>query len=83
MVGITYSGPYIKILTSFVHYAATADSDKDWDEKWMTTMDDRQEDGTNPPFICLKPCYWDWRDVKLPSSLLDTWPIAVHYDHQQ
>ncbi len=60
-----------------MHYAAQGDEDNQWDKKWMATVDDREQDDTNPPFVRLKQSYCDWRDVKLPTDVSDASPIVT------
>ena len=80
MVGMAHDEPFVTILTSVVHYAALGDVDDLWDGKWMAAADDRGEDGTDPPFVRMKPSYWDWREVNLPKDLSDSGPVATYYD---
>ena len=45
----------------------------------MAAVGDREEDGSNPPYVRLKSTCWSWKEVKLPTDLADTGPLASYY----
>jgi hypothetical protein len=80
VMAMTHDDPCVQVITNVVHYAAASRDDRKWDGKWMGALGDRTQEGDNPPVVRLKPSYFEWRQVNLPTDKEDSGPVATHYD---
>ena len=46
----------------------------------MGAVGDRNKEGQDPPFVHIKPSYFEWRKVRLPADPEDLGPIATFCD---
>ena len=46
-------------------------------------LGDRSETGEDPPFVRLKPSYFEWRKVRLPMDQEDSGQMATFYDQPE
>ena len=80
VLAMVHKNPDVQVVSNIVIYALSRGDDKKWKGKWLAALGDRNEKGEDPPFIRLKPSYFEWRGVKLPSDQEDSGAIATFYD---
>ena len=49
----------------------------------IDALGDRNEKGEDPPFICLKSSYFEWRKVRLPADREDSGPMTLFYEQSK
>ena len=74
---------HAQIISNVLQYAATRRADKSWKGKMLGALGDRNETGEDPPFVRLKPSYFEWRKVRLPVDREDSGPMATYYDQPE
>ena len=67
------------IISNVMQYAASRRrrADKAWKGKMICALGDRNKKVEDPPFVRLKPSYFEWRKVRLPSDREDLGQMAV------
>ena len=66
-----------------MQYAASRRADKAWKGRMFGALGDRSKKGEDPPLVLLKPSYFEWRKVRLPSDREDSGAMAVFYEQPE
>ena len=83
VLAMVHDKKHAQIISNVLQYAATRRADRSWRGKWLGALGDRNERGEDPPFVRLKPSYFEWRKVRLPADLEDSGRMAVYYDQRE
>ena len=81
VLAMVHEDPDVQVISNVLVYASSRRDDKKWIEKWLGALGDRNKKGEDPPFIRLKPSYFEWRGLKLSSNQEYSGPMATFYDN--
>ena len=56
---------HAQVISNVIQYAASRRADKAWKGQMIGALGDRSEKEEDPPFVRLKPSYFEWRKVRL------------------
>ena len=83
VLAMVHDERHTQVISNVMQYAASRRADKAWKGKMIGALGDRSKKGEDPPFVRLKPSYFEWRKVRLPSDQEDSGQMAVFYDQQE
>ena len=72
VLAMVHDEQHTQVISNVMQYAALRRADKAWKGKMIGSLGDRSEKGEDPPFVRLKPAYFEWRKVRLPSDREDS-----------
>ena len=79
VLAMVHDKQHTQIISNVIQYMASRRADKAWKGKMIDTLGDRNKKGEDPPFVRLKPLYFEWRKVRLPADGEDLGPMALFY----
>ena len=68
VLAMVHDDQHAQVISNVMQYAALRRADKAWKGKMIGALGGRSETGEDPPFVRLKPSYFEWRKVRLPSD---------------
>ena len=83
VLAMVHDERHIQVISNVMQYVASRRADKAWKGKMIGALGDRSEKGENPPFVRLKPSYFEWRKVRLPLDREDLGQMAVFYEQPE
>ena len=83
VLGMVHDEQHAQVLSNVMQYAASRRADKAWKGKMAGALEDRSKTGGDPPFVRLKPSYFEWRKVRLLLDQEDSGPMATFYDQPE
>ena len=83
VLAMVHDEKHAQVISNVLQYAATRRADKSRRGKILGALEDRNKTGEDPPFVRLKPSYFEWRKVRLPVDREDSGPMATYYDQQE
>ena len=77
---MVHNEKHAQMVSNVLQYAASQRANNSSKGKMMGAPGDRNNEGQNPPFVRLKPFYFEWRKMRLPTDRKDSGPMATFYD---